>query len=307
MMLRISESEPHPTPASVKHGSHVVYLNGVNLHYQVKGDGPLLFVVSPGWGVGSGYLQRGLDFLTARFTVVFVDTRGSGLSGRPADDALMGSNEMADDLNALRAHLGLSTIMLLGHSNGGAIAMAFALRHRERVSKLLLIDSQVFGINASEDTQAFLRARAKDPDYERAVHLADGLFSGKHAPPMNDEELSAFVTNILALYLANPARHLDEARRQLLLGQISFYAFSHQNAADALARNDHAQSLDLLKIPVFIASGRHDWICPVAVAERLHAGIENANLVIFEDSGHLPWIEEPDRFKQTLFGFLTPP
>lgn len=140
---------------ALNQGSHFADLNGVKLHYRVKGNGSLLFVVSPGWGIGSLYLQRGLDFLTGRFRVVFVDTCGSGLSGRPSDAAMMGSNQMADDLDALRSHLGLSTIVLLGHSNGGAIALSFAQRYAEHVSKLILIDSQLFGFAVAE----FRRAR----------------------------------------------------------------------------------------------------------------------------------------------------
>jgi proline iminopeptidase len=65
-------------------GDHTVNLNGVDLHYRVCGEGPLLFLISPGWGVGSGYLQREFNFLRERFRLVFVDTRGSGQSGRPA-------------------------------------------------------------------------------------------------------------------------------------------------------------------------------------------------------------------------------
>ncbi|RON15720.1 alpha/beta fold hydrolase [Pseudomonas frederiksbergensis] len=291
--------------AALNQGSHFADLNGVKLHYQVKGNGPLLFVVSPGWGIGSLYLQRGLDFLTGRFRVVFVDTRGSGLSGRPSDPAMMGSNQMADDLDALRSHLGLSTIVLLGHSNGGAIALSFAQRYADRVSKLILIDSQLFGFAAAEDTHRFLSTRAEDQDYSSAVKLAHRFFSGKDRQPINDDELTEFVGNILALYLNNPSKNLVTTRQQLSDKPISFYAFGSQNAADAAAQNDQTVLLHLVKAPVLIASGRHDWVCPVAVAERMHAGIENSTLEIFEESGHLPWIEEPTKFQSQIFHFLS--
>jgi proline-specific peptidase len=290
---------------ALNQGSHLVDLNGVHLHYRVKGNGPLLFVVSPGWGIGSLYLQRGLEFLTERFRVVFVDTRGSGLSGCPSDPAMMGSNQMADDLDALRSHLGLSTIVLLGHSNGGAIALSFAQRYAERVSKLILIDSQLFGFSAAEDTHRFLSARTENPDYSSAVNLAHHFFSGKGKPPRNDDELTEFVGNILALYLNNPGKNLATARQQLSDKPISFYAFGSQNAADAAAQNDQTVLLHLIKAPVLIVSGRHDWICPIAVAERMHARIENSTLEIFEESGHLPWIEEPTKFRSQIFHFLT--
>jgi pimeloyl-ACP methyl ester carboxylesterase len=50
--------------------------------------------------------------------------------------------------------------------------------------------------------------------------------------------------------------------------------------------------------------GRHDWICPVALAERLHAGIPKSRLVVFEESGHMPWLEEPETFAAELIQFL---
>lgn len=290
---------------ALSQGAHTVRLDDVHLHYRVDGNGPLLFVVSPGWGVGSGYLQRGLDFLPRLFKVVFIDTRGSGQSGRPTDGAKMGSNEMADDLEALRAYLGIPTISLLGHSNGGAIALSFAQHYPDRINKLMLIDSQLFGFGAGEDTQVFLARNAEDSRYASAVKLAAGVFSGQIKQPSNDEELSEFVSSILPLYLHRPEKNLGVAREQLLMGRIAFYAFSKQNVADAAAQNDQLSGLSSIKVPVFIASGLHDWICPVSVAERLHAGIAQSELVIFDESGHMPWIEEPEKFQARLLNFLT--
>lgn len=295
----------HMNIAELNQGSHFVELNGIRLHYRVKGIGPLLVVVSPGWGIGSLYLQHGLDFLTEWFRVVFVDTRGSGLSGRPSDPAMMGSDQMADDLEALRSYLGLSTVVLLGHSNGGAIALSFAQRYAERVSKLVLIDSQLFGFAAAEDTHRFLSNRAEDPDYSNAVELVNDFFTGKGRQPMTDDELTEFVGNVLALYLNSPSKNLSTARQQLSGKPISFFAFVNQNAADAVAHNDQTVSLRLIKAPVLIVSGRHDWICPVAVAERIHEDIENSILEIYEESGHLPWIEEPLKFQSQIFRFLS--
>jgi len=76
---------------------------------------------------------------------------------------------------ALRVHLGLSTISILGHSNFGAIALAYAARYPDRVSKLVLIDSQVLGLSAAADTQKILQNRSIDPRFaeanESCVHI----------------------------------------------------------------------------------------------------------------------------------------
>ncbi|MGF6760296.1 proline iminopeptidase [Paraburkholderia sp. GAS33] len=295
---------PDNLKSSLEPGDHTVNLNGVDLHYRVCGDGPLLFLISPGWGVGSGYLQRGFSFLRERFRLVFVDTRGSGLSGRPADHTKMSSNDMADDLEALREYLGLSALQLLGHSNSGSIALFYAGRYQDRVDKLVLIDSEVRGISAGGHTQAFLEARAEDPRYRAAVQAAIGHFSGKGKSFMSDADLSGFVAETLPLFLKNPEKNLALAKEQLLVEQISLYAFEAQNAADQAAEDDQTTLFDQVRAPALVMVGRHDWLCPVPVAERLHAGIRSARLVTFEESGHFPWIEEPEKFAAELLRFL---
>jgi proline-specific peptidase len=284
-------------------GDHIVTLNGLDLHYRVSGKGPLLFLVPAGWGVGSNYLQRGFKFLQDRFRLVFIDTRGSGLSGRPADTAKMSSHDMADDLEALREYLGLTSIHILGHSNSGAIALSYAERYQDRVERVVLIDSEVLGLSAATDTQAFLNARADDPRYKVAVQTAVSGLSGEVDFAANDESLTAFVGQILPLYLHRPEKHLVLAQEQLS-GQIACYAFQAQNAADKAAGVDQTALLDQIRASVLIMYGRHDWICPIALAERLHAGIPKSRLVVFEESGHMPWLEEPEAFAAELTQFL---
>jgi proline iminopeptidase len=283
--------------------SHTAALNGVDLYYRTIGDGPVLFLVPPGWGVASGYLQRAFSSLAEHSRLVFIDTRGSGFSGRPTDPKRMGSVDMADDLEALRVHLGLSAISILGHSNSGAIALSYAERYSNRVSKLVLIDSHVLGLSAAADTQRILQSRSNDPRFEAAAKAVSTFFSGQINPAASDESLEAFIVQVLPLYLHNPEKTLSVAREQLS-GPISSYAFASQFAADAASPTNQTQSLGAIRAKVLIMVGRHDYICPVALSERLHEGIPESQLVIFEESGHLPWIEEPDAFFSELERFL---
>jgi hypothetical protein len=94
-------------------GPHDVQLADVRLHYIVAGHGPLLLVTSPGWGIGSLYLQRGLAPLEDQLTLLYLDTRGSGGSTRPEDSEQMSTAAMADDIDRLRSYLGLDAINLL--------------------------------------------------------------------------------------------------------------------------------------------------------------------------------------------------
>ena len=281
-----------------------VTVNGVDLHYRSSGNGPALFLVPPGWGVGSAYLQRGFNSLSEHFRLIFIDTRGSGHSGRPADPLKMGSVDMADDLESLRIHLGLSKISILGHSNSGAIALSYAERFPDQVDKLILIDSQVLGLSAADDTQRILQARAADPRFETAVKAVSTFFSGQTNPAQNDESLVSFIDQALPLYLYKPEKTLA-LLKQHISGPISSYAFTSQFAADAANRTDLTQSLDRITAKVLITVGRHDYICPLALSEHLHKGIPQSQLVIFEESGHFPWVEEPRKFFAALNAFLS--
>ena len=108
---------------------------------------------------------------------------------------------MADDLEALRIHLGLSEISILSHSNSGAIALSYAERFPDQVDKLVLIHSQVLGLSATADTQRILQERADDPRYETAVQVVSTFFSGQSNPTQNDESLELFIDQALPLYL----------------------------------------------------------------------------------------------------------
>jgi proline iminopeptidase len=215
----------------------------------------------------------------------------------------MGSVDMADDLEALRVHLGLSKISILGHSNSGAIALSYAERFPDHMDRLVLIDSQVLGLSAGADTQRIIQERATDPRFEAAVNVASAFFSGQVNPAKDDKTLGSFIDQLLPLYLHRPEETLAIAR-QHLLGPISSYAFTAQFAADGAKRTDLTQFLDRIKAKVLIVVGRNDFICPLALSEHLHKGIPQSQLAIFEESGHFPWLEEPEKFWSILNGFL---
>src|SRR5262245_49195829 len=183
-------------------GDYSVEVNSVSLSYTVAGEGPLLFVTSPGWGIGSLYLQKGLKPLLQNFKVVFITTRGSGRSGRPADISQMGSTHMADDIDGLRRHLGLATIDLFGHSNGGAIAVAYAQRYGAHLGKLILTSSQLIGLDVSATINSFLDRAASDPRYNEAVpHV-------RQTAPADDEGFRQHFIKRLPLYLHDPKSHV---------------------------------------------------------------------------------------------------
>jgi proline iminopeptidase len=277
---------------------HIANINGVELGYSVLGYGPPLLVVAPGWGIGSTYLQRGLLPLAAYFSMIFVDPRGSGRSGRPMNDRAMSSMIMAEDINGLIQHLSLAPVGLIAHSNGGAIALALAAKYPNSCGRLVLVDTQLMGFDASESTGTFLAGAKDDARYKEAVKWA-GL-----PLPQTDEAFAQRLGDLLPLYFHNPAQNVP-LFLEMMDGFISANTFHAHAAADAQACSQ-TDMLDRIRADTLLLVGRHDWICPVQISEHLHSVLASSTLHVFESSGHFPWIEEPQCFFELVKRYFKP-
>jgi pimeloyl-ACP methyl ester carboxylesterase len=113
-------------------------VNGLNLYYEIHGAGAPLVLLHGGFGT-TGMFGELLPTLTAHRQVIAVDLQGHG---RTADiDRLLRWEQMADDIAALIAHLGLTTASVMGYSLGGAVALQTAIRHPQVVDRLIVVST----------------------------------------------------------------------------------------------------------------------------------------------------------------------
>ena len=280
-------------------GLHQVKLADVSLHYVVAGHGPLVFVTSPGWGIGSLYLQRGLAPLEKTFTVVYLDTRGSGGSSRPADAKEMSMAVMADDIDRFRSYLGLDSINLMGHSNGRSIVLEYAERYPQRVRKVVLIDPEVLDDREPKATERYLTLWHDDPRFKHAVEVALN-----DPPEETDEQFETNLKQILPLYFSDPTSNLPVFEQQYAGSHLSVFAEKAQEAADKLAPRYQSREYDKVRAKTLIISGTVDWVCPVEVSERMQTRIAGSKLSLYANVGHFPYIEESARFFSEVSQFL---
>lgn len=283
-------------------GPHDIDLGEVRLHYVVEGTGPVVLVTSPGWGIGSLYLQSSLRPLESSHTFVFVDTRGSGGSSRPADPRRMSQGVMADDLDQLRARLGLDGIDLFGHSDGGTIALEYAERHGEHLHRLVVVDGRVLGDRqADADTAAILELWSNDP------HYRDAVAAYRTPPPeneMTDSEAGQFLESISPLYLSDPQRLLPTLHALLGSSPVAAFAFAAEDSAEAVEKRDQLKDAKAVTARTLIISGTVDFIVSCQSAQRLHDAMPSSRLSLYANKGHLPWLEDPDRFFREVDDFL---
>jgi proline iminopeptidase len=205
---------------------------------------------------------------------------------------------MADDIEQVRQHLDLPGIDLFGHSNGGAIAISYAERYGPHLRKLILTSSQLLGFDTTDCIANFLDQAATDPRYREAAPYAGRPF------PKNDPDFVEHFTKMIPLYFYDPKANAAAFIRDM--GVISAWAFHAQAAVDCLPSASQVSDLAKIQAQTLIIVGRHCWICPTVVSERLHEEIKDSKLVVLEHTGHFPWIEESERFFGEVTQFLAP-
>lgn len=129
---------------------------------------------------------------------------------------------MADDIDALRRKLGLSTIDLFGHSDGGAIALEYAVRHAPQVHKLVLVDTAVHGDRDPAATESILQLWADDPQHRDAVQ--EKRSGPNWGPGLTDEALERSLERLLPLYVSDPSPYLRPLRKSLAGTHASAFA-----------------------------------------------------------------------------------
>jgi abhydrolase domain-containing protein 6 len=238
----------------------------------VGGSGePLVFV--HGFGTEAAINWHGqLPAARRRYRVIAPDLPGFGASPPLADD-----HSIAVQVRCLRDvldALGEQRVRLVGHSMGGWISLAFAAAFPERVTRLMLVDSG--GLRFEPDLS--LRG-ALLPESLDDVRLL--IAANFHRPP----RLPRFVLRDV-MRVAQRATH----RTRILEGLV----FGDQFLDEQLAR---------ITAPTLLVWGRGDTITPLAVGERLGAGIAGAELVVFDDCAHSPNIEQSRRFNRVMLDF----
>lgn len=281
-------------------GEHLADLGDVQLSYKVAGKGPYVVVSSVNWGMGTGYLEhsKGIAPLERDFTLIYVNARGTPPSSRPADATQMSTSVMVDDLEKLRIYWNLPTLDLMGHSGGAMIALGYAERYPTQTRRLVSLNGIPLDTFPSPRTQEIIDSWRADPRYAQAIARDDN-------PDITptDSGFAQYLNDILPLYFRYPEKFLP-VFKQTLTHEPAYWVAKHNSAADKAAPMPQSKELGRVTAKTLIIVGRADFVCPVESSELMARGIVGSKLVIFEHSGHLPWIEERKGFFKVVRKFL---
>lgn len=271
--------------------------DGTEIFYRESGVGAPL-VCLPGGPARAGVYLGDLGGLSRRRRLIVPDQRGSGESGDPADPATLRVDRLVEDVEALRAHLGLERMDLLAHSAGAVLATMYAAVHPQRLSRLLLITPGLITVDHDEDDAALYAAlaeRSGEPWYAAARPAADAIMLGDRS-----------MENIIASRPFYYGRWDEAAREHAAVG----ISPRSQAARDGFLRDVKPNvsliraGLALLTAPVLLYVGELDPFVTAAAARAAAAEFGDAVVVVQPEAGHYPWIDDPTAFAAALAGFL---
>lgn len=249
--------------------------------YAGRPGSPLILLLHGMTSSGDAYREV-MHELADEFWLVAPDLPGFGQSENTEPYSLP---HLVEWLASFRAALDLPQMMLVGHSFGGALATSFTLFYPEDVSRLLLVAPAIL-------------AGDRIPDTLKKMAISLGLVD--LGSSLSQLQVSLTQQSGRAFYDPDS---IDES-----VWQRRITAFSDARASGdvikALAFQNMEPQLSEVKQPVCIIWGENDPVLPVAQAQRIARALPDARLVIWDECGHIPYLEKQEAFLATARVFF---
>jgi proline iminopeptidase len=291
-------SHPHLKEEAMKATSTSIQVEDIQVACTVVGEGTPLIVVHGAVGLGARYM-RDLDRWTDAFQLVYYDQRGSG--GTPLGDSHKVSFAGAiDDLDGLRAALGVDRVNLVGHSAGAILAGMYAGTHPESSSSLVLLNTapplipELF----SAFQQEMASRRSPDDNAARKAIEESPLFQARDPETLERHQLNTFT----------PFFRDRAFVETVTLGFTEITAANVQAAPErmigSLGALDPMRTFANIQCPTFLVHSELDPV-PVEWAHALVDTIPGADYVLLEGASHFAHIEDADQLANAVLPWLT--
>lgn len=280
-------------------------VNNGELYYREIGQGQPILLLNGGPDFDHNYFLPEMDRLSDSFRLIYYDQRGRGKSARNIQPADVTIESEIQDVERVREYFRLDSVAVLGHSWGGVLAMEYAIRHPQRVSRLILMNTSP----ASHDDYALLRRELSKKRAEGEAEEMKRLSSGARYAEGDIENDAA----IYRIHFRPTLRRPGQLERVVNSLRVNF---SPADIVKARAIEDRLYDqtwllrdynllpkLTLLTIPTLAIHGDYDLI-PIACADHIAEAIPGARLVVLRDCGHFPFIECPAQLRQALSKFF---
>lgn len=282
-----------------------VDINDARLYYEVLGEenDDSIMVLHGGPGISDHQKgKKAYKPLAEDYKVVVYDHRGCGASSLTPPYS---NEQYAKDAEALRQHLDLGEVVFIGGSYGGYITQEYAIRYPENLAGFVLRDTAPTG----DEERAWNNARESWDDLKAANLDIPNITWEELERVMNgdvrsDEEFERIWLGMLPLYESDIREFDAEAARKSVEG-LTFHHETHNVMfTEEHPTMDYTDDLPDVDLPALVTVGRHDWITPPEASREIADRLPNSRLVIFEDSGHSPNLDQQDQYLKRVREFF---
>jgi pimeloyl-ACP methyl ester carboxylesterase len=270
--------------------------DGVALHYRIVGAGPETVVIPVGL-----YLEEALRPLAAPGRrIVFYDPRHRGRSGR-GDLAAVGLDRQVRDLEALRDSLGIDRMALVGWSGPGMEMAVYAIRHPDRVTRLVQVAPVPPAAAIMGEAGGDRRGERTNRDSLEALdrRYDAGEFAGTPADYCRTRQRLTLPASFADTSLMARVPDVCQWENEWPIHLWPYFS----SLLGSFGEYDWRPELAALPVPRLVIHGREDGI-PLAGARAWVAGFPNARLIELSPAGHFPFLEQPDAFFAAVKRFL---
>jgi proline iminopeptidase len=293
---RSAAADPEPAGGAV---TDSIPRDGFDLHYRIVGrSGPYLVILSGGPGLDVDYMESVTGVLAATHRCVLLEQRGTGRSRLPVlDETTINWAGYLGDLEALRQHLGVERLTLLGHSWGMTYALAYAAAHPDRARGVVTLGSapitadfmQVFGDNR--------RSRLHPAEAESLASWSDP----RRWELDPDRALLEYLRAITPTDFFDRTKGLAHAEQWEL-------AWCHGRVGEVAEKTiwsgmDMRPELRAITCPVLLVHGYQD-VAGEANMLAAKACLRDVKLEFVHRCGHYPWIDQPEETWRIVLPFL---
>jgi proline iminopeptidase len=265
--------------------------SGVRLSYRTAGTGDALVVIHGGPGYEKALMYPGFDILSSDLKIVYYDQRGCGSSEPLSPSTSMDISEHVEDLEALRGYLRLPEISIAAHGWGAVVALGYCLEYGQNVNSLILITP----VSPFKPEPATASLVDQLPGQTR-VEISE-IYNHPTLPLLEKRE------RVMKLVL--PALfYQEEGLDRVDLNALSFSPDVNARATAALRSMDVFPELGAVNVPTLVIVGRHDPSTSVMDQMAYADGIRTSSAIVFNNSGHFPFLEEPRLFTEVSKEFI---
>lgn len=280
-----------------KPGGRYVSIEDTRLYIVERGQGYPLLILHGGPGLDHHMFGDYLDPLKDKYKLIFVDQRSQGRSDLTPENTWT-LKQMAQDVFSLARAMNLENYAILGHSFGALVALQNAVDFPDQNIQTI--------ISSGFPSSKFLKHVEHNLEVLEPQELRERIAASweKEKTVETEEDVKSLLKDQMPFHFANPRDPIMQEYENRSSGARYSPKILRHFAQEEYGGIEVLDSLKVVSFPMLVMVGRHDRVCSVKAAEAIASGVQNAELAIFENCGHMTFVEENEKYITVVRNFL---